>query len=292
MGEAPKVSVCVAVYNGADYLARALKSVGDQTYRDFELIVVDDGSKDQSAKIAETFGATVIRQPNSGVGVARRRLLEEAKGEWMTFLDHDDYWAPDFLERMMRHSGDPDTVHVYCDAFVFSDKGDPRPAEVPAPLGPESLGHIIPQRIWNPCSIFKREPMMKLKAFDSGLKAGEDWLGWFLLATVGKLKYVEERLVFIMRREGSTSSPTRAYYEAEAKVISTVLDNFASWYPAMPADRAKFYQRKLREKLGLILSLQGPLEAHKRTRRGLHTQSIRLAPRLRGVWYRFLKSLF
>src|SRR5688572_7169720 len=97
----PRVTVCLAVYNGADYLAAALNSVFAQTYRDFDVLVLDDGSTDNSAEIASRYECRIVRQANAGLGEARRRMVEEAEGDLIAFIDHDDEWLPEKLAKQV-----------------------------------------------------------------------------------------------------------------------------------------------------------------------------------------------
>jgi glycosyltransferase involved in cell wall biosynthesis len=93
----PRFSVIIPAYNSAATLARAIESVRAQTWSAHEIIVVDDGSSDDTANVAESFGDTVrlIRQPNSGVAAARNTGARLATGDWLAFLDADDWYAPD-----------------------------------------------------------------------------------------------------------------------------------------------------------------------------------------------------
>ena len=100
-----RLSVIIPLYNKASYVARALDSVASQSYTNFEVIVVDDGSTDAGAGIAESYqgcGVHLIKQSNAGPGAARNRGLEEAEGEFVAFLDADDEWAPDYLAAGVR----------------------------------------------------------------------------------------------------------------------------------------------------------------------------------------------
>jgi len=114
------VSVVIPCYNGSMYLRETLKSALSQTLSPLEVIVVDDGSTDDSATIAESFGSPVrvIRQKNQGESVARNRGIDEAKGEWIAFLDADDLWKPEKLEKQFEVVEDG-VVAVHTNLFLF-----------------------------------------------------------------------------------------------------------------------------------------------------------------------------
>lgn len=100
-----RVSIVIPLYNKERWVRRALDSVARQTFTDFELFVVDDGSTDQGAQIVATYGDSrfrLITQPNAGPGAARNRGIAEAKGEFLAFLDADDEWLPMYLENSLR----------------------------------------------------------------------------------------------------------------------------------------------------------------------------------------------
>lgn len=109
----PTFSVVIPVYNGAKTLARAIDSVLTQTWAVREVIIVDDGSTDASATIAAAYGdpVKVVRQVNAGVAAARNRGAQEASGEWLAFLDADDWYYPDRIRahaEWLRDGGDFD----------------------------------------------------------------------------------------------------------------------------------------------------------------------------------------
>ncbi|MCZ6746659.1 MAG: glycosyltransferase family A protein, partial [Acidobacteria bacterium] len=99
----PLVSVIIPTYNRADYLEQALSSVFRQTFTDYEVIVVDDGSTDHTPDVLKSYQEriTSLRQENSGAARARNRGIRLARGNWVAFLDSDDMWQPVALERLV-----------------------------------------------------------------------------------------------------------------------------------------------------------------------------------------------
>ncbi|MCU0914606.1 MAG: glycosyltransferase [Planctomycetes bacterium] len=124
----PEVSVIVPLYNKGPYVVRALRSVLGQTYPDFELIVVDDGSTDNGPEQVRTSGdprLRMVRQANAGPGAARNRGLAEATGRYVAFLDADDEWLPTYLERTVRILDEyPRCAAVASTYFLGADKTD------------------------------------------------------------------------------------------------------------------------------------------------------------------------
>lgn len=123
MTTAPTISAVIPCYNAAPFLRETVESVLKQTHPALEVIVVDDGSTDDSAAIAESYGppVRVIRQQNQGQSAARNRGIDEARGQWVGLLDADDRWLPHKLERQLaalREAPD-DVVCVYSDLIVF-----------------------------------------------------------------------------------------------------------------------------------------------------------------------------
>ncbi|MDX6612683.1 MAG: hypothetical protein QOD75_1869 [Blastocatellia bacterium] len=102
---APRISVIVPLYNKAPYVRRALDSISRQTFSDFEVIVVDDGSTDEGPALVSAYvneRVRLVAQENFGPGGARNRGITEARGEFLAFLDADDEWLPDYLEESVR----------------------------------------------------------------------------------------------------------------------------------------------------------------------------------------------
>ena len=130
----PKVSIIVPVYKAESFLSRCVDSILNQEYRDFELLLVDDGSPDSSGDICDSYAANdsrvrVIHQANSGVSAARNHAIEEARGTYLQFLDSDDWITPDATKLLVRSAEDFQADLVIADFYRVigervSHKGD------------------------------------------------------------------------------------------------------------------------------------------------------------------------
>lgn len=124
-----KVSIIIPVYNVEKYIAATVLSVLQQTYTNFELLIIDDGSPDQSIKICQSFTdprIKIIRQQNRGVAAARNTGIRYSQGQYLAFLDADDLWVPQKLEKHIEHLESSHTVGVSFSRSAFIDEvGEP-----------------------------------------------------------------------------------------------------------------------------------------------------------------------
>ena len=109
------VSIILPVYNAVNYIEKTITSVLNQTYKNFELIIVDDGATDGTSEICRNYAQkdyriSYYKQNNFGTAVARNRGIELAKGEYIAFLDHDDEYLPHFLEELLEISEEDDEL--------------------------------------------------------------------------------------------------------------------------------------------------------------------------------------
>ena len=123
MNTKPLISVVIPTYNYEEYIELCIESVLSQTYRNFEILVVDDGSTDETPKILNQFGTKIIaiRTRNFGACIARNVGLNSASGEFIAFLDSDDYWKPDFLEKLFLQGQLLNADLVYCDMLSIDE---------------------------------------------------------------------------------------------------------------------------------------------------------------------------
>lgn len=124
---APKISLIIPVYNTEKFLAEALKSVESQTFKDFEAIIINDGSTDNSGKIIDSFAAKnksfrVINQDNKGLSAARNAGIKAATGQYIAFFDSDDYLSPDFLKELYKLASENQADIAYCNFYIYKNK--------------------------------------------------------------------------------------------------------------------------------------------------------------------------
>jgi glycosyltransferase involved in cell wall biosynthesis len=176
------VSIITPCYNGAPYLRQTLQSAISQTASPLEVIVIDDGSTDESATIAETFGppVRVLRQANQGESVARNRGIAEARGTHILFLDADDLLAPQALERLTGAlTSNPTAVALMSVAWFTDDPTRPTGA-IKSPVHRRFLPAIISENFAPPHSwLTPIELIRRAGGFAEQLRWFEDWDLWW-----------------------------------------------------------------------------------------------------------------
>ncbi len=127
MFETPLVSIIVPIFNGANVVSETLESIRAQTFKDFEVIVVDDGSTDDGPAIVRFREADsrfkLVSQANAGLPIAHNNAILQARGEWIALLDHDDVWFPQKLERQLALSREDPRANFCSRIFIFGMAG-------------------------------------------------------------------------------------------------------------------------------------------------------------------------
>ena len=162
-----KVSVIVPVYNGAATISRVLASVFAQSYSDYEVVVLDDGSTDDTASVLAGYGdrIRVISQPNRGLSAARNAGVRASGGEYVAFIDDDDEWMPEKLARSAAVlDQDPNCVLVYTGAFKVDLKGRPMPNQDSQTQGVDSP--TLAQMLERPWNVVPSQVMVRRDVFD------------------------------------------------------------------------------------------------------------------------------
>ena len=189
-GAAPLVSIVIPSYNCAAYIRQTLMSVVAQTMTDWELIVVDDGSGDDTVHIASAVDARirVLQQANAGVCAARNRGFAASSGQFLCFMDHDDYWFAEKLQRQLAWmQRQPELGVVYSQCIRWHAVGGQfpapeslRPAHDHDVLDADFSGWVYHQFMRDSCALtssalIRREALEKCGLFDVALAYSEDW---------------------------------------------------------------------------------------------------------------------
>ena len=207
----PQVSIIMAAYNHAQYIDKAIDSALAQTWQDFELIVVDDGSTDATGQVVSQFGSPVryIYQQNHGQGGARNRGIASARGEFICFLDDDDLWEPEYLATVMsvfQRQPDVDALHT---GFRIID-GEDR-------LLPQIGDHVVPPHQmydalvcggWFPPLVVtvRKACLDQVGPLDEALRGHDDWDLWLRIARGHVFRGVPEALACYRIHAGGLSA--------------------------------------------------------------------------------------
>ena len=198
----PRVSIILPVYNGASTVARALESVFAQSFTDYEVVVVDDGSTDESASVLAGYGYRfrVISQSNRGVSVSRIAGMRSAAGEYIAFLDDDDEWMPEMLARCVAVlEQDPNCVLAYTGVLRVDLTGTPMPNQESQTDGVDSptMAQML-ERPWTAVPsqfMVRRATAERVGGFDERLGGPEDIYFLLLARELGHFGFVPELLV-------------------------------------------------------------------------------------------------
>ena len=238
----PAFSVIMAAHDNAATIGAAIESVQHQTRSDWELIVVDDGSTDGTADVAEAFAdprIRVVRQPeNRGPGATRNHGISLAQAPLICPLDSDDLWLPEYLETMAYTLDSDPTAAVACsDAWVF-DEGTSRvrktsavamqqPPE-PMPDDPQTFLVELLRRNFVYYSVAaRRETLLAVGGYDERLWVGEDWELWLRLAAAHhRFVFVPRLLGLHRKRAGSLTSTSDRLLAGRYEVYSVVADDW------------------------------------------------------------------
>ena len=216
------VSVIVPVHNGARYLRAALESVFAQTYRSFEVIVVDDGSVDDSGVIAQGFpDVRYIHQANQGVAVARNNGIEAARGDFFAFLDQDDLWTPEKLRLQIAYMlNHPELGYTLTQQKFFLDPG----ATLPAWFRKELFDSIHTGWVLGTL-VVRRTAFEQIGNFATGYSAASDGDWFFRAKAAGIPMAVVPELLLLKRIHGANESAHAKEILSELrKVVKSSMD--------------------------------------------------------------------
>jgi glycosyltransferase involved in cell wall biosynthesis len=207
----PSVSVVIPCYNAARFLRETLASVLGQTARPSEVIVVDDGSQDDSATVAASFGPPirVIRQENQGECAARNRGIDGAQGDWIAFLDADDIWQPRKLELQLRQlEGERDLVCVHTGFYLFGTRQETPPPPDDVLRGRYQVESLLLTPLVNTTTAMVRNGLPA--RCPVWARQGGDMIYFTELSALGRFLYVPEPLAGYRMHASQVTREARA----------------------------------------------------------------------------------
>jgi glycosyltransferase involved in cell wall biosynthesis len=227
------LSVIIPAYNAAGYISEALDSVFAQTYKDYEVILVNDGSPDtqELERVLAPYAARIVylKQENGGPANARNAAIRMAAGEYLAFLDSDDMWMPEYLAAQVRTLEDDASLALVCaDAHLFGDpvhSGQTFMGRWP-PHEPVTFEKLVNMScaILTMCVVARKEPLMDAGLFDERFLRSEDYDLWLRLAHKGARFAYQHRVLAHHRHHGaSLAADTKALYDSQIEVYQKLL---------------------------------------------------------------------
>ena len=209
-----RFSVIIPLYNKAPYVRKALDSVLSQSFVDFEIIVVDDGSSDNSYDVAKErlsdshVEYKLIRQNNAGVSTARNNGVAASKGDYLCFLDADDWWAPTFLERMDSFVREFPEAGIYGTNYYYVKNGRSQVCVTTAETGYINYCRVYAEKLqmplWTGAVCVPRHVFDEMGGFRAHLRLGEDFDLWIKIALKYKVAFFNEPLSYYFQDSDAT----------------------------------------------------------------------------------------
>jgi glycosyltransferase involved in cell wall biosynthesis len=253
---APQVSVVIPAFNAAAFIERTLDSVRAQTWREYEIVVVDDGSSDETAGVVGSYlsrhclNGRCLRQKNRGIAGARNAGMEAAGGTFVALLDHDDIWYADKLAVVMREfEGHPESDLVYHREHIVRDGKVVRVSQNQGTSGDMYRFLLLSGNRLSPsATVFRRDKALSIGGFreDRRFDTAEDYDFWLRLSQVGKFRFVDRVLGEYQLVDGAASGRVEYHH---ANLENVLRDHFLSYFGASP----KLLDRwRMRRRLSMV----------------------------------------
>jgi glycosyltransferase involved in cell wall biosynthesis len=198
----PEVSVIIPTYNVEKYVNEAVDSVFRQTFQDFEIIIVDDGSTDATEQKLNEYNGRIIymKQANQGPSAARNRGIERASGAFIAFLDADDYWLPTKLNKQVEFARSHPEFGIVTTDIIWFDNERILNRSL-KDIYPVKSGRVLKDLLFHnwigtSAAMVRRECFNQGIRFDPKHKYGEDWMLWMQIAARWPIHFIEEVLVY------------------------------------------------------------------------------------------------
>jgi teichuronic acid biosynthesis glycosyltransferase TuaG len=246
-GNNPLVSIIIPTYNATSYIEEAVGSALNQTYKNIEVVIVDDGSTDGTRSVLDPYikekKIIYVRQDNKGLAGARNTGMRAAHGEFIALLDSDDMFLPNKIERQVGYLIDhPECGVSYCNIAHFYEEEPEKLLKLSYEYysGDEVFPQLLQENFINPLTVvLRRSAIDQVGLFDESYKRSEDWEYWVRLAYRGvRFCYVPEVLAKYRMRKTSLSYNWMSEVERKEKEV----DIFASLSQKMSSAERKKYQ--------------------------------------------------
>ncbi|TAK26073.1 MAG: glycosyltransferase [Chloroflexota bacterium] len=273
----PRVSVIIPTFNYGHFICQAIDSVLNQTFDDLEIIVVDDGSSDDTvARIGQYGGGRVrlIQQDHRGPSAARNRAYPETTGEFVAFLDADDLWLPDKLERQIPLLEADERVGLVAGAYYLQIDATGERFERQSPLRGDVLRYVAVENIVSgsaTTALMRRSVLDRVGPMDESLRACEDWDLWLRIARVSHFAYVDAPIAVLRRHSGNSSSDGSRMIAGYKRVIERFFSD-----PTLPPEI-----KRLRRRAWAVANLTMGKLAARHGRRSEATKYL-----ARAIWHR------
>ncbi len=290
----PLVSIVIPAFNAERHIAETLGSIAAQSLRDFEVVVVDDGSTDGTVdtvfQFADRLPLVVHRQPNAGPAAARNRGIRAARGRYCAFLDSDDLMLPERLAAQVEVlAAQPDLGLVHTDLMTFDDRGVIHHSRraFSNPCGGMVLDRLLMDNFITTSTVMApTSRLVEAGLFGEGRRISEDFELWLRMAARWPIAYVDRPLVQYRRRPGSLSDDKLTTAQCALEVIQT----FWSEHPAQRELQPEVYRRSVADHLATAGT--AALDRGLRGQAWRYTaQSLRLDPWRPRAWKSLVKTL-
>lgn len=262
----PRVSVVIPAYNAAAFIADTLETVASQTYRDFEVVVVDDGSKDDTKPVVDRFlkekklAGRCIRQANKKIAGARNTGIREAQGKYIALLDHDDAWFPEKLRTVMAEFDAHPDCHLVCHNENITEQGRFLRLHRNGPWSQDMYARLLfkGNALSPSCVVVLREKILEIGGFreDAEFVTVEDYDLWMRLAKVARFRFIDDVLAEYHFEERGASRKT-VYHHTNLELM--LRDHFRTLFGPEPGWGARWRVRRrlsvvYRSALGLLMT--------------------------------------
>ena len=261
----PSVSFVLPVYNAGEHLAAAVESVLTQTYRDFEVLAINDGSTDGSRDVLASFKDDRLRildQPNNGLVATLNRGIREARGPWIARMDSDDVCLPHRLQRQMAHlTANPDMALLGGYVATIDEQGELLADVVPFPVSHDELWQAIGVRPWvmcHPAVVIRKQAAIEAGLYDPAYKHAEDTEFFARLMTKYRAANLPEVVLKYRLRQGAVSGQFKDHGRVNAALVGKIK---ARWKPGESFASTAEERAAAEAEIGASATKVGPRDA-------------------------------